>query len=167
MSSSGVLRRVTVVRTNVSDEHIGSVIKATRIGKLETPLAVTRNRCRLLVTANVVSSLPILVTLMMEALNSFETSVLTRAPRRNITDDGILHSYGGESLKSYMKDGNLRISKTSTKLGLLFWTFSIIKSGRFTVDTLYFSCRGSVTLSGNGHSIIFLTTTNITKQRIR
>jgi hypothetical protein len=29
---------------------------------------------------------------MMEALNSFETSVLTRATRRNILDDGILAS---------------------------------------------------------------------------
>jgi hypothetical protein len=38
---------------------------------------------RLLVTANV-PSLPILVTLMMEALSSSETSVLTRATWRNI-----------------------------------------------------------------------------------
>jgi hypothetical protein len=41
---------------------------------------------RLLVTASVVPSLPILVTLMKEALSSPETSVLTRATRRNITE---------------------------------------------------------------------------------
>jgi hypothetical protein len=56
----------------------------TRIGELGTALAVTDNRnmlrrnvLQLLVTANAVPSSLIVVNLMMEALSSSETSVLT------------------------------------------------------------------------------------------
>jgi hypothetical protein len=67
MVSSGMLRRVAIIRTDVSEER------------------------RLLVTASVVPSSPILVTLMKEALGSSETSVLIRATRHNIPEDTIHH----------------------------------------------------------------------------
>jgi hypothetical protein len=46
MSSSGMLRRVAVVKNDDSEEHITSIIKVTRIGELET-LAVTSMRSTL------------------------------------------------------------------------------------------------------------------------
>jgi hypothetical protein len=78
MVSSGFLRRVALLRTDV--------LRSVR---------------RLLVAACVVPSLPIFVTMMKEAPGSSETSVLTRASRRNNPEDIILHSHRRENLKSY------------------------------------------------------------------
>jgi hypothetical protein len=46
---------------------------------------------QLLVNAKIVPSSPILVTLIMEAIHSSETSVLTRPTRHHKPEDGILH----------------------------------------------------------------------------
>jgi hypothetical protein len=86
---------VAVVRTEVSEELIASTIRVSRISE-------QRSALRLLVIANVVSSSPILVTLMMEATCSFETSVLTKAVGHNMPEDGILHIQHRGNLKTYI-----------------------------------------------------------------
>jgi hypothetical protein len=44
MASSGMLGRVALVKTDVSEEPSASFIRVTRIGELGTTLAVTSNR---------------------------------------------------------------------------------------------------------------------------
>jgi hypothetical protein len=44
MVSSGLLRRVALVRTDVSEELSASIIRVTKIGELGTTQAATSNR---------------------------------------------------------------------------------------------------------------------------
>jgi hypothetical protein len=44
MASSVILRRVAIVRTDVSEELSATFIRVTRIGELGTTLAITSNR---------------------------------------------------------------------------------------------------------------------------
>jgi hypothetical protein len=44
MTSSGMLRRVALVRTDVSEELSASFIRVTRIGELGTTLAATSHQ---------------------------------------------------------------------------------------------------------------------------
>jgi hypothetical protein len=74
MVSSGMLRRVALVRTDVSEEFSASFIRVRRLP----------------VIASVVPSSPILVTLMKEELSFSEKSVLRRATRCNIPEDTIV-----------------------------------------------------------------------------
>jgi hypothetical protein len=65
---------VAVLRTDVSEEHIASII------------TVTRNH-------NAVDSSPILVALMMEVIFFSEMSVLARVKQSNIQEDDIPHCF--------------------------------------------------------------------------
>jgi hypothetical protein len=67
-----MLRRVALVRTDVSEELSASYIRLTRIVELGTTLAVTSNR-------RTQRRNTILVTLTKEALSSSETSVLNKS----------------------------------------------------------------------------------------
>jgi hypothetical protein len=71
MVSSGLLRRVALVRIDVSEEPGASFIRATKIGELGTTQAAKQP------------------TYVAKKCSS-ETSVLTRATRRNNPEDTIL-----------------------------------------------------------------------------
>jgi hypothetical protein len=72
---SGILRRVAIVRTKISSNMV-----------------YFRSSLQLLVTANIFPILPIVVNPITETLRSTLTPVLTRYPRCNIPDDGVLQS---------------------------------------------------------------------------
>jgi hypothetical protein len=72
MVSSGLLRRVALVRTDVSEEPGVSFIRVTKIGELGTTQAATSNR-----------------------------RTLRRNTNSHIPEDDILHSHRRENVKSY------------------------------------------------------------------
>jgi hypothetical protein len=81
-----MLCHVALVRTNVFEECISSIIRVTGIGELETKLGVTIN----------LSSMHDAGEMFVQNVGSY------KATWHNIPGDSILHSHHHENLKSYI-----------------------------------------------------------------
>jgi hypothetical protein len=76
MPSSGMLCRVDLVRTDVSEERSASFIRVTRVGELGTTLVVTSNRC--IVTSENTAFFSILVLFDSRQGKYFHSSISSR-----------------------------------------------------------------------------------------
>jgi hypothetical protein len=140
MVSSGMLRLVALVRTDVSEEPSAAINRVTIIG------VIVKKRA----AVSVVPSSPILVTLMKEALGSSETSILTRATRRNIPEDDILnslnhigpHEFGSGAPKSLYSLAHARsnnsaaVSSFAEKISIFMFTAACVLSAPTSVICL-------------------------------
>jgi hypothetical protein len=101
----------------------------------------------------------------MEAPSSSETSVLTRVTRRNIPEDGILHSHRCENLKSYIVSCLLSLHNFSVGINnllLLFFpsqfkfysVFFYIRCVSVLIVPVIFLCTNSHSLKASVYIII-------------
>jgi hypothetical protein len=79
MPSSGMRFHVSLVKTDVSKERIASSMRVKRNNDVGKNVSSNQQLKHVVYTANIVPSSLILLTLIMEVICSFETSVLTVA----------------------------------------------------------------------------------------
>jgi hypothetical protein len=99
-------------------------------------IVILRSVRRLPVTANVSSS-PILITLMMEAIRSTETSIPTTATRLNIPEDGILHLSFHQRLGSQADLSVSNFLTRCTRFDLYKIPIRLVTSAPFTHYNVY------------------------------
>jgi hypothetical protein len=133
-------RRVVLVGTDVPGERKASIIKVERISELGT-LAVTSNwAIKLLVTANIVSSLLALSTLMMEASVWPSSSVKTLVLRKLLFSilwlrDILAHVWDSrgasidKTTRRYIaEDGNMLFLRNFIRHGIFILPHSLSRS---------------------------------------
>jgi hypothetical protein len=102
-------RRFALIKTNVSEKH--------HLHYQGEKNQRTRNNISSNYTANVVPSSLILLNLVMEAIRSSETSVLTTPTQGHIPEDGFIQSDHREDLRSYIPaDNNATTASTATQV---------------------------------------------------
>jgi hypothetical protein len=113
MRSSGVLQRVVLVRTDVSEERVASFITVTKFVELGTTVALTSNQSTLRRRCNIPED-NILHSHCSENLKSYIALTGCALQRRRnvspvkyelsfyIPEDGILHSHRRGNLKPYI-----------------------------------------------------------------
>jgi hypothetical protein len=92
MASSGMLRSVALVRTDVSDEVIASIIRVTRIRELRSMSASTSNRSALRVPLDSAKLFLVVDSCLTDDGGDtfLRNLVATRVRGRFIAEDGIL-----------------------------------------------------------------------------
>jgi hypothetical protein len=114
MPSFGMWCHVGLVRTDVSEEHVASLIRVERTRELGRTSAVP-------LVINIVHSLWILSTLKMQVTCSSKMSIVIR-PTQHIPEDGILHDLPLSYWQTFRLNGHrLSINSIHKSEGTIIW----------------------------------------------